>query len=50
LRLRYEICREFAPYVGVKWSKSFGNTTNYVRDRGEPSSDTQWVAGVRLWF
>jgi len=50
LRLRYEICREFAPYVGVKWSKSFGNTANYVRDRGEPSSDTQWVAGVRLWF
>lgn len=50
LRLRYEIRREFAPYVGVNWTKSFGNTADFVGDHGEPTSDTQWVAGVRAWF
>lgn len=50
LRLRYEIRREFAPYIGVNWTKSFGNTADFVRDHGEPTSDTQWVAGVRAWF
>jgi copper resistance protein B len=50
LRLRYEIRREFAPYVGVNWKKSFGNTADFVRDHGESTSDTQWVVGVRAWF
>ena len=50
LRLRYEIRREFAPYIGVNWTKSFGNTADFVREHGEPTSDTQWVAGVRAWF
>ncbi|HCS64920.1 MAG TPA: copper resistance protein CopB [Cellvibrio sp.] len=50
LRLRYEIRREFAPYIGVNWTKSFGNTADFVREHGEPTSDAQWVAGVRAWF
>ncbi len=50
LRLRYEIRREFAPYIGVNWTRSFGNTADFVRDHGESTSDTQWVAGVRAWF
>ena len=50
LRLRYEIRREFAPYIGVNWTKRFGNSADFVRDHGEPASDTQWVAGVRMWF
>lgn len=50
LRLRYEIRREFAPYVGVNWTRSFGNTADFVRDHGEPVSDFQWVAGIRAWF
>lgn len=50
LRLRYEIRREFAPYIGVNWTKSFGNTADFVREHGESASDTQWVAGVRAWF
>lgn len=41
LRLGYEIRREFAPYIGVNWGKSFG---------GEGTSDWQAVAGIRLWF
>jgi copper resistance protein B len=50
LRLRYEIRREFAPYLGIECSKLFGNTAQYARAHGEDSSDLQWVAGLRVWF
>ena len=50
LRLRHEVKREFAPYVGVNWSKKFGKTADFARDDGEKTQDTQFVAGVRLWF
>jgi copper resistance protein B len=50
LRLRYEIRREFAPYIGVNWTKLFGNTADYARDEGEDTNDFQLVAGVRIWF
>jgi copper resistance protein B len=50
LRLRHEFKREFAPYIGVNWSKKFGKTADYARDDGEKTQDTQFVAGVRLWF
>jgi len=48
--LRYEIKREFAPYIGVNWSKQFGQTADYTREHGEDSSDVQFVAGIRIWF
>ena len=50
LRLRYEIRREFAPYIGVNWTKKFGNTADFARDEGEDTSDVQFVIGVRAWF
>lgn len=50
LRLAYELRREFAPYVGVNWSRKFGGTADHARDDGEPVQDTQWVIGVRAWF
>ena len=50
LRLRYEIRREFAPYIGVNWSKKFGNTADFSRLEGADVSDTQLVIGVRFWF
>ncbi|MFT4179024.1 MAG: copper resistance protein B [Thermomonas sp.] len=50
LRLRYEIRREFAPYVGYQWSRSFGGTADFARAAGEPVSDGQWIAGLRFWF
>jgi len=50
LRLRYEIRRQFAPYVGVTWSRNFGSTADYASARGERTKATQIVAGVRLWF
>jgi len=50
LRLRYEIRREFAPYIGVNWSKLFGDTKDFAENAGESTSDVQLVIGVRLWF
>jgi copper resistance protein B len=50
LRLRYEIRREFAPYVGVNWSKQFGDTADFAEAEDEETSDTQIVAGIRAWF
>ncbi len=50
LRLRYEIVREFAPYIGVNWWRKFGNTADYAKAEGSESSDTQFVTGFRLWF
>ena len=50
LRLRYEIRREFAPYIGVERRQRFGATADYARAEGQSSGDTQWVVGVRFWF
>ncbi len=50
LRLRYEITRQFAPYVGVTWNRQFGRTADITRQRGGDSSEVQAVAGVRFWF
>lgn len=50
VRLRYEIKREFAPYVGVVWSRKVGDTARYARSHGEDVDDTRVVAGLRAWF
>lgn len=50
LRLRYEIRREFAPYIGVNWSRLFGNTKDFARIAGKSTSDAQLVIGFRMWF
>jgi copper resistance protein B len=50
LRLRYEIVRQFAPYIGVVWSRNFGGTADYVRESGGDPSDVQFVVGLRAWF
>lgn len=50
LRLRYEVTRQFAPYVGATWSRQFGGTADYTRARGGRRSSVQAVAGVRFWF
>ncbi|MFC5437772.1 copper resistance protein B [Rhodanobacter umsongensis] len=50
LRLRYEIRREFAPYIGVVWTRRFAATADFVRDGRRAVFDQQWVAGVRIWF
>ena len=50
LRLRYEIRREFAPYIGVSWSRLLGDTADIARAGGEDVEETAVVAGVRFWF
>ena len=43
LRLRYEIRREIAPYIGIERRLQFGPA-------GDAASDTRWVAGLRVAF
>ncbi len=50
LRLRYEIRREFAPYIGITYEKAFGKTANFVRQDGGDPGQWRFVAGVRMWF
>lgn len=50
LRLRYEIRKEFAPYIGVEWSRSFGDTADYARARGDRVDDTRFVIGIKAWL
>ena len=50
LRLRYEVTRKFAPYIGVAWEHAFGQTADFRRAAGEDINDTRLVAGVRIWF
>ena len=50
LRLRYEIAREFAPYVGVSWDRKLGDTADFARASGEDPSSTSVVLGIRAWF
>ena len=50
LRLRYEFRKEFAPYVGVEWSRAFGDTADYIEARGGEADDTRFVIGLKAWF
>ncbi|WP_425509494.1 copper resistance protein B [Xanthomonas hortorum] len=50
LRLRYEITRRFAPYIGWVHSRSFGDTARRAAIEDEPARDSRFVAGVRIWF
>ena len=50
LRLRYDIRREFAPYVGVQYRRAFGDTRRFLREEGENASSWSLLTGIRLWF
>jgi len=50
LRLRYEIVREFAPYVGLHWERKLGGTARLARAHGEDVGGVRAVAGIRMWF
>lgn len=49
-RLRYEIRREFAPYIGIEQSWRTGRSATLARARSEDPSATSFVAGIRFWF
>ena len=50
LRLRYEVTRQFAPYMGVGWERAYGGTADFRREHFEDVSDTRFVAGIHVWF
>jgi copper resistance protein B len=50
LRLRYEISRKFAPYIGATWSDRYGDTADLVEAAGHETRESALVAGVRWWF
>jgi copper resistance protein B len=49
-RLRYEIHRKFAPYIGLSLERSFGETATLVRRQGGDPSQVRFVVGVRMWY
>lgn len=48
-RMRYEIRRQFAPYVGVSWRRLTSGTAVMARREGESVGPRTIVAGVRVW-
>lgn len=50
MRLRYEIEREFAPYIGVGWEQKVGETRRIARTNGEDASSLRLLMGIRAWF
>ena len=50
LRLRYEISKQFAPYVGLVWTRRFGAIASFSPEAQTPIFDRQFVAGVRIWL
>jgi len=50
LRLRYEVRKEFAPYIGVEWGRDLGGTADFTRADGRDPDDVRAVIGLRAWF
>lgn len=50
LRMRYEIRREFAPYVGLTWDRKLLGTADLAREQGEEAGSLRLAFGVRTWF
>ncbi|MCL4113356.1 UNVERIFIED_CONTAM: hypothetical protein GTU68_027544 [Idotea baltica] len=50
VRLRYEFTREIAPYIGIEWQRSFGDTKRFIETAGGEPEQTVLVAGIRVWF
>ena len=50
VRLRYEIRRELAPYVGVTWDRKAFGTADLARAQGEDVGRARLAVGLRAWF
>ena len=50
LRLRYEISRKVAPYLGLTYEKMFAKSADFVRADGDRADDLRITAGLRSWF
>lgn len=49
-RLRYQVTPLVAPYVGVEYDRSFGDTRDFRRAAGERAGGFSALAGIRAWF
>ncbi len=50
LRLRYDVTRRFAPYLGIQQHDFLGKTADLRAQQGQTNHETTWLAGVRWWF
>lgn len=50
VRLRYDIRREFGPYIGVVWRERYGRSAAIARQQGVHAGELQYAAGLRFWF
>jgi copper resistance protein B len=50
VRIRYELVRHFAPYVGFSWERSLGRTARIARAAGEGVETSNLVVGIRSEF
>jgi len=50
LRIRYEIIRKFAPYIGVVYNGKFGETADFTRTERGTVHDVSFIFGIRLWY
>lgn len=50
LRLRYEVRRELAPYIGLSWTGQYGKTKDFAEEDGRSTGGVRLVSGVRVWF
>ena len=50
IRLRYEITRKIAPYVGLTYAGYFGQAQHLARNLGDRVQDIRFTIGVRSWF
>lgn len=49
-RVRYELSRKFAPYIGFAYTGDVGQTATYTREEGGLASDPRMVFGARIWY
>jgi len=50
LRLRYEISRKFAPYIGFAYTQTFGETATFTLNNGVAVHNPRFVFGARIWY
>lgn len=50
LRIRYEISRKLAPYIGIAYTQTFGEAATFTRDEAGIVHDPRFIFGVRVWY
>jgi copper resistance protein B len=50
IRLRYEVRRKFAPYIGFAYTNQFGDTAADAKRSAEAVSHQRFVFGLRTWY